>query len=726
MKNTERQPVMVASLSLSHGKIEVRTRSELVTIDVYTDIITKLTRLCDGRTDESTIIKKVSKLSDDCPIDTIRDVLNDLFALEIVIDSRQYGEFFHRVSANPTAYFHHLTSDEIEEYRLEPRTNVIAGEWIQLPQTDTALVQSLKKRSSCRHFLNNVALSVETYAHILRCAYASDLAPVPSGGALFPLSIYLVVFNGTEELPRGLYQYNPANSNLIAFNKEYDEIEVAYAFNSETFLHGASGAIVVSADLQRQSGKYSNRGYRYTLIESGHVVQNILLASIEKDVSSLVYGGFGDQILSDLLELDERNETPVICVALGKIDGAIETDDASETFARLERKFVGKGKPINWVHVINREDDAATPFYSALAHYGPGKHQDARETYKSRLAAGTSESSDLAKVKAIAEAYERSRCGQPYVDIVSAADKLNTGWVDPSRYVPFTDKQLALNGFDAFSPDQEWQWVKGESASGETILVPVDMVFYPFRAEIDFGRKNCYSAHSNGVAAHTSLEEAKSRALHELIERDAIAKNWLLKTVPSKIPSALLPLHWRKRVAYWNNLGWEIDVIDFSHSGVAIVSVFAQSNDQLPAMSHGAAASSSSFDSAVAKAFHEMEVGLSVNRDRRLRRVDYDKVDTPANHGALYHFNDYSSELEYLFAGAEVDTTPHVGGINVLDQFNPVFITVSPPNSPLYVVRVVSDKLLPINFGYGRDHVAHHLVKDLVDQDVVPFPHYLA
>ncbi len=42
------------------------------------------------------------------------------------------------------------------------------------------------------------------------------------------------------------------------------------------------------------------------------------------------------------------------------------------------------------------------------------------------------------------------------------------------------------------------------------------------------------------------------------------------------------------------------------------------------------------------------------------------------------------------------------------------------------LVCAVIEDLVPINFGYGRDHISHSLVKDGVDQTSVPFPHYLA
>ncbi len=725
-KSMERQPILVASSFITDdGSIESKTHSELILISELKDVIPKIIRLCDGRNQVPEIIKSIRALNTENSVEIIRDIIDDLFTLGIVIDSRKFGKFIHSLSSNPMPYYHALTDAEIEAHRLSPRVGPIAGERLDLPTLDTTFTKMLEKRFSCRNF-DGQPLSLKVYSYLLRSAYETALAPVPSGGALYPPSVYLIVIKGSTELEEGLYQYDPKQPGLIAFDKEYDELQLIFALDSENLIHRSSGVIVISADLQRQSGKYSNRGYRYSMIEAGHVAQNVMLAAVDAEVATLEYGGFRDDDLTALLNLDARDEVPVICIALGKVNRDEKVSNASATRNLLEEQIVGRSKPVNWVYTVIKEGNRQPPFHTALAHYKPGAHQKAKETYRGRLALGTSESSDLATIKAIAEAYERYICGQPYVDIVSSAIELDSDWVDPNRYVPFTESQLERLGFEAFSPNTEWQWVVGESASGDTVYVPADMVFYPFSAERDLGRKNCYSAHSNGVAAHTSLEEAKLRALHELIERDAIIRNWLLKETPDKIPTELLPLYWRKRVKYWGGLGWRIDVVDFSRSGVAIVSAFARSDNGRPYMSHGSAASSSSFDSTVSKAFHEMEVGLSVNRDRKRKRVHPEKVDSPEDHGALYHHNDYSNELAYLFVGEYVNGIPRVGCSDLPSQYDTVFVTLTPKDSPLHVVRAISDRLVPINFGYGRDHMAHHLLKEVVDQRKVPFPHYLA
>ena len=63
--------------------------------------------------------------------------------------------------------------------------------------------------------------------------------------------------------------------------------------------------------------KYADRGYRYILFEAGHCAQNINLLSLALNLGTLNLGGFFDSTLSDLLKLDEDEEVPLYCIALG-------------------------------------------------------------------------------------------------------------------------------------------------------------------------------------------------------------------------------------------------------------------------------------------------------------------------------------------------------------------------------------------------------------------------
>ena len=49
-----------------------------------------------------------------------------------------------------------------------------------------------------------------------------------------------------------------------------------------------------------------------------------------------------------------------------------------------------------------------------------------------------------------------------------------------------------------------------------------------------------------------------------------------------------------------------------------------------------------------------------------------------------------------------------------LDCFDPIVVDITPKEHPcgLTVVRVLSEKLMPINFGYGNEHRGHSRIEN--------------
>jgi SagB-type dehydrogenase family enzyme len=161
-------------------------------------------------------------------------------------------------------------------------------------------------------------LTLEALSTLLHAAYGT-IGPdgggrtVPSAGGLYPLELYAFVA-GVEGVAAGLYHFDPLRHSL-------ERLRPAAVTRSEFFQPQAARSqalVAVSAMLWRTRFKYGLRGYRYALLEAGHVVQNLLLASAALDVSALPLGGFYDRRLERLLRIDGVNESLVYCVALGE------------------------------------------------------------------------------------------------------------------------------------------------------------------------------------------------------------------------------------------------------------------------------------------------------------------------------------------------------------------------------------------------------------------------
>jgi SagB-type dehydrogenase family enzyme len=80
---------------------------------------------------------------------------------------------------------------------------------------------------------------------------------------------------------------------------------------------GAAVAFVISAVLDRSRVKYGDRGYRYALIESGHVGQNMALLATELGLGCCSVGGFIDDDVNKLLDIQLQSEYALYMVVIG-------------------------------------------------------------------------------------------------------------------------------------------------------------------------------------------------------------------------------------------------------------------------------------------------------------------------------------------------------------------------------------------------------------------------
>jgi SagB-type dehydrogenase family enzyme len=88
-------------------------------------------------------------------------------------------------------------------------------------------------------------------------------------------------------------------------------------FYTYPFMKNANVVIALAAVFMRTQSKYGPRGYRYILLEAGHVAQNICLRAMELGLESLCMGGFVDSALNGLLNLKLTEEGVVYTVAAG-------------------------------------------------------------------------------------------------------------------------------------------------------------------------------------------------------------------------------------------------------------------------------------------------------------------------------------------------------------------------------------------------------------------------
>jgi SagB-type dehydrogenase family enzyme len=151
-----------------------------------------------------------------------------------------------------------------------------------------------------------------------RCREREGLVrrPVPSAGGLYPLELYAIV-RQANGIPAGAHHYDPFRHRLEQLTDDGPD-ELASAVVDQDLAQRASITVVVTAVFLRSQFKYGQRGYRFALLEAGHVAQNLLLVAHALGLDALPYGGYYDRIVDRLLGVDGLDEASVYVVFLGK------------------------------------------------------------------------------------------------------------------------------------------------------------------------------------------------------------------------------------------------------------------------------------------------------------------------------------------------------------------------------------------------------------------------
>ena len=160
-------------------------------------------------------------------------------------------------------------------------------------------------------------LSLGALASTLGAAYRSEHGrrPVPSGGALYPLELYAVALD-VDSLERGVHHYNPYRHRL-ALMRTVEREAVAAALVDRELVENAAALLVVTAMFWRSRFKYGLRGYRFVLLEAGHLMQNALLAATALGVPARPLAGYYDRPLDALVGADSLDEASVYALLLG-------------------------------------------------------------------------------------------------------------------------------------------------------------------------------------------------------------------------------------------------------------------------------------------------------------------------------------------------------------------------------------------------------------------------
>ena len=141
---------------------------------------------------------------------------------------------------------------------------------------------------------------------------------VPSGGALYPLDIYVAAAAVTE-LDARLHHFDPLRACLEVLGPVgRSQLEPLTPYPN--VVAASSAVVFITATFWRSRFKYGQRGYRFALLEAGHVAQNLLLAATALGLASVPLGGFFDRQVNELLEVDGLHEAALYLIPVGHAD----------------------------------------------------------------------------------------------------------------------------------------------------------------------------------------------------------------------------------------------------------------------------------------------------------------------------------------------------------------------------------------------------------------------
>lgn len=186
-------------------------------------------------------------------------------------------------------------------------------------------------RRSTPAALERRQLTLQQLAVLLYCAYGvtDEAGPdggersqrtVPSAGSLYPLELYFHT-RSVDGLPPGLYHFNPVDNELRRLRDGDQTAKLGSALVHKHLAVTTSLVLFVGAMFERTVKRHDERGYRYALLEAGHVAQNLGLAAVGLGLGCVHVGEYHDRKIDALLGFDGLSQSTVYMAAIGGVAG---------------------------------------------------------------------------------------------------------------------------------------------------------------------------------------------------------------------------------------------------------------------------------------------------------------------------------------------------------------------------------------------------------------------
>jgi SagB-type dehydrogenase family enzyme len=147
---------------------------------------------------------------------------------------------------------------------------------------------------------------------------SSLIRAYPSIGERFPVEVYPLVLVSGERIPAGVYHYDMRGHRLDVLAQRVFGREDIRELLRFKWIEKASLVLVMTAVFERNQVRYGERGYRYALLEAGHIGQNICLIATALGLKCFALGETRDEALEKVLGLDGVSESVVYAFSIGR------------------------------------------------------------------------------------------------------------------------------------------------------------------------------------------------------------------------------------------------------------------------------------------------------------------------------------------------------------------------------------------------------------------------
>jgi SagB-type dehydrogenase family enzyme len=209
----------------------------------------------------------------------------------------------------------------------------VNAQWIDLPAPDRAILTKpdlfacIADRESQRKYTGE-SLTLPELAYLLWATQGvrkvimggkGSLRTVPSSGARHPFETYLAI-NRVRGVAPGVYRYLPFEHRLVhLFAGENLAEKLGELALDQPFVGQAAVCFIWSAVPYRQEWRYGTQGAKGTLLDAGHVCQNLYLACESIGCGTCAIAAYRQEDLDRYLGLDGEEELVVYLAPVGKV-----------------------------------------------------------------------------------------------------------------------------------------------------------------------------------------------------------------------------------------------------------------------------------------------------------------------------------------------------------------------------------------------------------------------